>query len=35
MALNNYKYYVEDLTYTLAYEDNYTDEDGTICLDRV
>ena len=20
---------------TLAYEDNYTDEDGTICLDRV
>lgn len=35
MALNNYKYYVEDLTYTLAYEDNYTDEDGIICLDRV
>ncbi|MCR5742058.1 MAG: hypothetical protein K6G38_06340 [Gammaproteobacteria bacterium] len=35
MALNNYKYYVEDLTYTLAYEDNYHDEDGTICLDRV
>lgn len=35
MALNNYKYYVEDLTYTLAYEDNYTDEDGIICLERV
>lgn len=35
MALNNYKYYVEDLTYTLAYEDNYHDEDGTICLERV
>lgn len=35
MALNNYKYYIEDLTYTLAYEDNYTDEDGTICLERV
>lgn len=35
MALNNYKYYVEDLTYTLAYEDNYHDEDGTICIDRV
>ena len=35
MALNNYKYYVEDITYTLAYEDNYHDEDGTICLDRV
>ena len=35
MALNNYKYYVEDITYTLAYEDNYHDEDGTICLERV
>lgn len=35
IALNNYKYYVEDLTYTLAYEDNYTDEDGIICLERV
>lgn len=35
MALNNYKYYIEDLTYTLAYEDDYHDEDGTICLDRV
>ena len=35
MALNNYKYYVEDITYTLGYEDNYHDEDGTICLDRV
>ena len=35
LALNNYKYYVEDLTYTLAYEDNYHDEDGTICLERV
>lgn len=35
MALNNYKYYVEDLTYTLGYEDNYTDEDGIICLERV
>lgn len=35
MALNNYKYYVEDLTYTLAYEDDYHDEDGTICLERV
>lgn len=35
IALNNYKYYIEDLTYTLAYEDNYTDEDGIICLERV
>ena len=35
MALNNYKYYIEDLTYTLAYEDNYNDEDGIICLERV
>ena len=35
LALNNYKYYVEDLTYTLSYEDNYTDEDGIICLERV
>ena len=35
IALNNYKYYIEDLTYTLAYEDNYGDEDGTICLERV
>jgi len=35
IALNNYKYYIEDLTYTLAYEDNYTDEDGTVCLERV
>lgn len=35
MALNNYKYYVEDLTYTLAYEDNFTDEDGIVCLERV
>lgn len=35
IALNNYKYYVEDLTYTLAHEDNFTDEDGIVCLDRV
>ena len=35
LALNNYKYYIEDLTYVLAYEDNYGDEDGTICLERV
>jgi len=35
IALNNYKYYIEDLTYTLAYEDNYTDEDGIICIERV
>ena len=35
IALNNYKYYIEDLTYTLAYEDNYADEDGIICLERV
>lgn len=35
MALNNYKYFVEDLTYTLAHEDNFTDEDGIICIDRV
>lgn len=35
LALNNYKYYIEDLTYVLAHEDNYGDEDGTICLERV
>lgn len=35
MALNNYKYYIEDLTFTLAYEDNYHDEDGVTCLERV
>lgn len=35
IALNNYKYFVEDLTYTLAHEDNFTDEDGIVCIDRV
>ena len=35
MALNNYKYFMEDLTATLAVDDNFTDTGGIVILDRV
>jgi hypothetical protein len=30
MYLNNYKWYVEDITHELAYEDEYFEEDSIV-----
>jgi hypothetical protein len=30
MYLNQYKYYVEDITHELAYEDEYLEEDSVV-----
>jgi len=30
LYLNNYKYYVEDISHELAYEDDYFEEDAVI-----
>jgi hypothetical protein len=35
MALNNYKYYVEDITATVAHEDDYDREQGTKILEHM
>lgn len=35
MALNNYKYYVEDITATVAHEDDYDREQGTKVLEHM
>lgn len=35
MALNNYKYYVEDIVATLAHEDDYDREQGTKVLEHM
>lgn len=35
MSLNNYKYFVEDITATLAHEDDYDREQGTKILEHV
>ena len=35
MALNNYKYFVEDMVATLAHEDDYDREQGTKVLEHM